>query len=79
MKKRLLVSLLISVLILSFATPVMAITDVTSVESMNIVAEQEISPFTEMTRIYLRTYNGNIQWRLWGMTSGRWLTEWADM
>ena len=80
MKKKLVVFLLIGAIAFSFATPAMATTsDGITPEMVNTTMEHEITPFTEMTRIYLRTYNGNLQWRLWSITNGRWLTDWANV
>jgi len=39
----------------------------------------EIAPRHELTRIYWRTTSaGILQFRVWGITSGRWLTEWQN-
>jgi len=78
-KKRLLAFLLICVIALSVATPVMANQATVSVEPVNAVSEQGISPHTEMTRMYWRTYHGSLQWRLWSMTNARWMTDWTDL
>jgi hypothetical protein len=76
-KKRLLLFLCVSMMALSFAVPVMAVETVV-LEPVNISAEQGITPDTEMTRIFWRTYNGQLQWRVWSITNGRWLTDWAN-
>jgi hypothetical protein len=62
---------------LSFAVPVMA-NDAIIVEPVPIYGEQTITPHTEMTRAYWRTFNGRLQFRIWSMTNGRWLTDWTD-
>jgi len=78
MKKRLVAFLFISVMAMSFAVPAMANTAVVS-EPVKTTAEQgiEIVPFTEMTRIYHRWATGGLQFRVWGINSMRWLTDWA--
>jgi len=73
MKKMLIAFVLTGIMALSFVTPVIATTG-----SMTVTAEQEIAPRIEMTRIYWRTYHGQLQFRVWGMTSGRWLTDLND-
>ena len=78
MKKILFAFLLVIVMSLSFAVPAMANVAVVS-ESVRTAEYQGITPFTEMTRIYHRMSNGRLQFRVWGMTSGRWLTDWAYM
>jgi len=77
-KKRLVAFLLISVMALSFAVPAIA-NPAVATEPVNATVEQEIVPFTEMTRMYWRIYNGNLQWRQWSITNGRWLTNWTDL
>jgi len=72
--------MLISAMALSFAAPVAA--SATVAEDVAIEAEatyQQITPFIEMTRIYHRwSICGcmGLQFRVWGITSGRWLTDW---
>lgn len=78
MKKRFVVFLLISMIALSFTVPAIAM-EVVETEPVNAVVEQEVIPRTEVTQFYWRTYNGVLQWRVWGLTSGRWLTEWTDL
>jgi len=56
------------------AMPTMAV-DVLSTEDASYT---EIVLLNEVTRIYWRTFNGNLQFRVWGVTSGRWLTEWQN-
>ena len=83
MKKILVALLLVSIMMLSFATPVMANNAVVAeiVEVVEIVAEQqEITPFSEHTRNYLRISIcgcNQLQFRVWSIVRGRWLTEWA--
>jgi len=79
MKKRLVVCLFISVMALSFVIPAMAAEKAVTVAPTSAVTEYEIAPRTEVTRIYWRTYSGQLQWRVWGVTSGRWITEWANL
>jgi len=79
MKKRLVAFFLICVMTLSFASPVVA-NAVVVAEPTNTVVEQEISPFDIVTRIYYRWSPcgcGGLQFRVWNITTGRWLTEWA--
>jgi hypothetical protein len=77
-KKRLITFLLVSIMALSFTVPIMATTNVAA-ETIKDATYQEIVPFTQMTRIYHRFNNGRLQFRVWGITSGRWLTDWAYM
>jgi len=77
MKKRLLVYLFAaSVMVLSFAVPVMA-AETIAAEPKYAAAEQEAAPRTEMTQIYWRNYQGVLQFRVWSITNGRWLTDWT--
>jgi len=78
LKKRIVTLLLICVMALSFAIPVTA-NEILPVESVNVVGEQEITPHTEMTRMYWRNHQGQLQWRLWSITNGRWLSEWTTV
>jgi len=79
MKKKLIVCLIVSVIALLSAFPVMA-ADVTVSEPVNIVVEYaEITPFNDLTRIYFRTYGGELQFRVWSITRGRWITEWTPI
>jgi hypothetical protein len=78
MKKVLLIFLLISVVTLSFAVPAMA-NAVVETEQMKVIAEQEVVPFSEQTQIFYRTYNGRLQFRVWGVISARWLTPWTNV
>ena len=83
MKHKLLAFLLIMVITLSFAVPVMAKTQtvlpLTIAESTTMETEHSITPFIEQTRSYWRTYGGQLQFRIWGVTSARWLTDWIDV
>lgn len=76
MKKALITFLLICVMMVSFAVPVMANTAVAE-ETVKEAAYQEFMPFTDMTRIYHRMSNGRLQFRVWGINSMRWLTDWT--
>jgi len=79
MKKRITVFLLICVMALSVAVPAMA-TDVDAKAPISETSGQvEISPFIEMTRIYWRNHQGQLQMRVWSITNGRWLTDWITM
>ena len=81
MKKRLIACIFICVIALTFTVPVLA-TDFAVTEPVNLVTEQgyeEITPFHEVTKIYIRTYGGVLQFRIWGVTSGRWLTPWLPV
>jgi len=75
MKKAFIALLLISTMAMPFAVPAMANT-VVAEEAVKEATYQEIVPLTEKTRIYHRMSNGRLQFRVWGMVSGRWLTEW---
>ena len=83
MKKKLLVCVLAVVMLFSMAVPALAATQ----EAMPVTVAKGydmsdgyavISPFSEQTRIYWRTWNGQLQFRVWGITSGRWLTPWTN-
>lgn len=78
MKKRLLVLLFICMMSLPFAIPVIA-NEAVANEPVIVEVGEENTINTEMTRIYYRNYHGVLQWRLWGITSGKWLTEWANV
>ena len=84
-KKRLLVFVLAVVMLFSMAVPAMATTQealpvpivmATGYDSSDGYAV--ISPFNEQTTIYWRTWNGQLQFRVWGVTSARWLTPWTN-
>ena len=91
MAKKLLISLMACVMLLSSAIVVSAEKiDIMPISMSVIDAPEhslslsdgyiEIVPFHELTRIYLRTNSaGVLQFRVWGITSGRWLTDWANM
>jgi len=38
-----------------------------------------IAPLTEVTTIHFTNFNGVLHFRVWGVTSGRWLTEWQPL
>lgn len=41
---------------------------------------QSISPRAEQTKTYYRTLsNGQVQYRVWSITQGKWLTDWINM
>jgi len=77
MKKRLVTYLFVVVMAFSVAIPVMA-AEVVEAETKYTMTEQEIAPRTEMTRIYWRNHNGQVQFRVWSITNGRWLTDWTN-
>ena len=84
MKKRLLVFLLASLMLISLAVPAMAV-DAISVPPAGISEHElmekagiEMELRSEQTQIHWRTFNGVLQFRVWGLTSGRWLTDWID-
>jgi len=78
MKKRFLMILLAGLMLFSLATPAMAYSAELDVSQGYV----EIAPLTEYTRIYFRNLNVNgqpvLQFRVWGITSGRWLTDWIN-
>ena len=78
MKKRLVTGLLACALALSFAMPVMG-NDLPIVEEVNIESEEISEPRNELTRIYLRTYQGVLQMRVWSITRGIWITDWMPI
>ena len=75
MKKRIIVCLFVSLIAMSFAIPVMA-TEATVVKPVYESTGEEISPRNEMTRIYFRNHYGRLQFRVWSITNGRWITDW---
>jgi cytochrome c5 len=77
MKKKLVAFLLAGVMALSFAVPAMANT-VVAQETVVEATYQEIAPLTERTVIYHRVCVccHRLQFRVWGATSMRWLTDW---
>jgi hypothetical protein len=77
MKKRLMVFLLISVMTFSFAVPAMA--NVSVVNDPVCVGGGENTIDNELTQIYWRTFNGVLQFRVWSITHGKWLTEWTNI
>ena len=79
LKNRLMAFLLVCVMALSFAVPTMATIETVAVEPKYVSAEQEIVPFTEFTQIFWRTYNGQLQFRVWSLTFGRWNTDWTNL
>ena len=79
MKKKLMVVLFVGILALSFAVPVMATENVTTVsvyETIEVGSENSLQ--TEMTQIVLRVCVdcGRLQFRVWSLTNGRWITDW---
>ena len=81
MKKRLMVCLFVMLMAQSFAVPVMAVdvstvvVDAAEVDMLDV----GITPFNEMTRIYYRWAPHNpqrLQFRVWSVTNGRWITDW---
>lgn len=75
MKKKLAMFLLVGVMALSFfAVPAMA-ADVIATEPA--VEVQEIAPLNEATQTHWRIYDGRLQFRIWGVTNGVWLTPWT--
>ena len=74
MKKRILMCLLAGLMLLSLAPAAMAYSPEVDMQQ----GYAEIAPLTEYTRIYWRTWNGNLQFRVWGITSGRWITDWIN-
>ena len=91
MIKRLLISLMTCVMLLSSAIVVSAervdmmpipISVIDTPEYSLSLSDGyiEIAPFHELTRIYFRTTSeGVLQARVWGITSGRWLTDWGNV
>ena len=79
MKKRFMAILAACVMALSFAVPVAA-SDFSAVKPINVETQNsEAMPFTEFTRTYFKNTGDAIYWRVWGITSGRWLTEWTRL
>ena len=78
MKKGLVTFLLVLIASSSFVVPVMA-TDTATTQKASTATYQEIAPLTEMTRMYFRNHYGQIQFRVWSITNGRWLTQWTNV
>ena len=77
--KRAFLGLLVSVVLaLSFAVTASA-TEAETLKPTYSTVEQDVSPFTEMTRMYWRMQGGVLQWRLWSITNGRWLSDWTTV
>ncbi|MCL2842489.1 MAG: hypothetical protein FWE28_03345 [Oscillospiraceae bacterium] len=84
MKKKVLMFLLACLMLLSLVVPAAAHSTDAGPIHPPVAPEYEpgtsdyapIAPRNEMTRIYFRNLAGNLQFRVWGITSGRWLTEW---
>ena len=70
MKKRLLAFLLIFVMALSFAVPALAVG--------GTFENPEVIEGGEETQIFWRTMNGVLQYRVWSITYGYWLTDWIN-
>lgn len=84
MKKIFITFLIVCTLTLSFSVSVMALSLPTPAmpvvpEPINSTEFQPIVPATELTRIYWRTYNGQLQFRVWSITFGRWNTDWITV
>ena len=86
MKKLFMVFVLACVVALSFSVSasafavvdVQVITESTQ-ESELFTEGQGFEPFTEMVQVYWRNYFGQLQWRVWSITNGKWLTEWENL
>jgi len=79
LKKRLGAFLLIGLITLSYSVTAMASEAAVIAEPINLVETQDITPLVEQTQIFWRTYNGVLQWRVWSLTWGVWLTDWAPL
>jgi len=79
MKKKLFLCLFACIMALTFAVPTMAagadFREPVRVEQ-DVEPFAEITPFAEVTQIVFRTYHGVLQWRVWSVTWGRWITDW---
>ena len=52
---------------------------VTDVPVAAAAAIEDVAPHgLEETQIYWRTMNGRLQFRVWSITNGRWLTDWTN-
>ena len=79
MKKKLIVFLLVGLMALSFTVPVMASENVTTVSAYETTdIEHENSIHGEMTQMHWRLCgcHGLLQFRVWSLTNGRWITDW---
>ena len=79
MKRKLVVFLLTCIMVFSLVVPAMAAEAVKVEPVYSAVEQQDIAPRTEMTRIYWRTYHGVLQFRVWSITNGRWITDWTNV
>jgi len=62
---------------LSLVVPAMA-KEVDLAKHVYETTEQDVMPLTEMTEIFWRTYHGQLQFRVWSLTNGRWITDWVN-
>jgi hypothetical protein len=72
MRKVFMMVLSVCMTALLFTVPVMANEVPVVVES----SYEQIAPRNEPTQIYTRWHNGRLQFRVWGVSSMRWLTDW---
>ena len=82
MKKRAVTCLLVLLMALSFTVPAMA-ANATGAEEVNVKADyteayEGIVPFNEQLQFFWRTYQGQLQFRIWSITNGRWLNDWTN-
>jgi len=84
MKKRLLTFLLAGLMLVSLTTPALAVEETLApmgISEQDLMQQSsvEMEPFTEQTQIHWRTFQGQLQFRVWGVTSARWLTPWTNV
>ena len=82
MKKRLLVCSLVLVMAISMAIPALAVPAQANEFIISEAVENKklIEPHgIEQTQIFWRTTSaGQLQFRVWSITNGRWITDWLN-
>ena len=83
MKKLFLAFVLACVVALSFSASAFSTVNVSVItestqESDLFIEGQGFEPLTEMVQVAWRNYYGQLQWRIWSITNGKWLTEWEN-
>lgn len=77
--KKFLVSCAITVAAVSAVASPLALAESPSA-NVTTLSKQSISPKAEETKVYYRTLsNGQVQYRIWSVTQGKWLTDWINV
>lgn len=76
--KKLIVSCALTLITVSAVVSPVALAEGQSAKPA-FAATQSVSPRAEETKICYRTLpNGQVQYRIWSVTRGIWLTDWID-